>query len=100
TLSCTGPGGATVNMVSVSVRLARLSWVAPTQYVDGTTIKDLTGYKVYWGASPHLYTQSANAAGASFDVALTAGTWYFAVTALTTSGGESDFSNEVTKTVN
>jgi hypothetical protein len=102
TLNCTGTGGSAVAMTTVSVRIARLSWEAPTQNVDGSALTDLAGYRVFWGTSPRNYTQNAlvNGPGAtSYDVALSAGTWYFAVKARNAAGEESAYSGEVTKSV-
>ncbi len=73
---------------------ARLSWNANSE-------PELAGYKVHYGTSFRTY-------GTSIDVGkkttytvtgLTAGTYYFAVTAVDTAGNETGFSNEVTKTV-
>jgi azurin len=101
-LNCSGPGGNAFSSTTVTVRLARLSWQAPTQNVDGSALTNLAGYRVYWGSSPRNYSQSALVNGGTttqHQVTLTAGTWYFAVTARNTDGGESGFSNEVSKTV-
>ncbi|MBI3805610.1 MAG: fibronectin type III domain-containing protein [Nitrospirae bacterium] len=71
---------------------ALLSW-------NPNTEADLAGYKIYYGPSPGSY-------GAPIDVGnqtsytitgLGTQTYYFAVTAYNTAGGESDFSNEVLK---
>ena len=102
-LTCQGTsGGSAIAMVTVDVRQAILSWAPPTQNVDGSALTDLTGYKLYWGNSSRSYgtSQPVNGAGTtSQTLALSPGTYYFAVTALDSSGNESAFSNEVTKTV-
>jgi hypothetical protein len=72
---------------------------------DANTEPDLAGYKVYWGRSSRHYDNSpvptvAPSANPTFTTpALPNGTWYFAVTAYNTSGLESDYSNEVSKTI-
>jgi hypothetical protein len=102
TLTCTGTGGNAVASTTVTVRSALLSWTAPTQNTDGSDLTNLAGYKVYWGPSSRNYTQKANVNGASatsFTASLTPGTWFFAITALDSTGGESAKSNEVSKTV-
>jgi hypothetical protein len=89
-------------MVTVSVRQAMLSWTAPTQNVDGSALTNLAGYKVYWGTGSRSYPNTADVSGASstsHTLALNPGTYFFAVTALDSSGNESAFSGEVSKTV-
>ncbi len=80
---------------------ASLSWSAPTQNADGSSLSDLNGYHVYFGTKPGVYTTQVDVGKAtSHDVdQLTAGTYYFSVTAYDASSNESDFSNEVSKTV-
>lgn len=83
---------------SLHAAQVQLSWTAPTTNADGTTLRDLAGYKVYYGQSSRQY-------GASIDVGnrtsytlsgLVAGLrYYMTVTAYDTSGNESSFSNEV-----
>jgi hypothetical protein len=103
TLSCSGPNGNAVAMVSFGVRRAVLTWTAPTQNVDGSALTDLAGFKVYWGTSSRSYGNSAtvNGAGAnSYAIDLAApGTYYFAVSAFNAASEESTRSNEVTKSV-
>ena len=101
-LSCSGSGGNALAMTTVTLRSAALSWTAPTQNVDGSALTNLAGYKVYWGTSPGTYSSSASVSGAStttFTTNLTPGTWYFALTALDSTGAESAKTNEVSKTV-
>jgi hypothetical protein len=101
-LTCSGSEGSAVALTTVTVREARLSWQAPTHNVDGSPVGKLSGYKIYWGSSPRHYTQSVriNDAGTtSHQLALAPGTHYFAMTALTSDGEESDYSNEISKHV-
>lgn len=67
------------------------------------TEPNLAGYRLYWGTSSRVYTSSmtilvpkttATVTGLSPGV-----TYYFAVTAFTTDGLESDYSDEVSYTV-
>ena len=37
-----------------------LAWDAPTTNADGTSLTDLTGYRVYWGLSPGSPTPPRN----------------------------------------
>jgi hypothetical protein len=89
-------------MTTVTIRSAVLTWTAPTQNVDGSPLTNLTGYKVYWGTAPRTYSANASVSGAgttSYTTNLAAGTWYFAVSAVDSTGAESARSNEVSKTV-
>jgi hypothetical protein len=82
---------------------ATLTWTPPTQNTDGTALTTLSGYKVYWGPAQNNYPNSVtlNNPGLSSYVAgsLVPGTYYFTVTALSSSGEESTFSNVATKTI-
>jgi hypothetical protein len=76
-----------------------LSWQAPTKNVDGTSAS-ISGYKIYYGTASKNYSQNVSVSGASTlqrTIVLTPGTWYFAVTAIDTKGGESSKTNEVSK---
>lgn len=80
-----------------------LSWVAPTQNADGTTLTDLAGYRVYYGTSPTALSQSVainSAAATTYKLGpLAAGVWSFAMTAVNTAGRESERSATVAATV-
>ncbi|MCZ6642422.1 MAG: hypothetical protein O7F71_12660, partial [Gammaproteobacteria bacterium] len=61
TLTCSGAGGNAVAMMSVNVNgVLSLSWVAPTENVDGSPLTDLTGYKIHYGDSSRNYSSSAD----------------------------------------
>jgi len=102
-LSCSGDGGSALAMVSVSVRgTVTLSWVAPTENVDGSALTDLAGYRVYYGTGSRSYTTMRDVPGASTtstSLTLSSGDYYVAMTALDGEGNESAYSNEVIKTV-
>jgi hypothetical protein len=100
-LSCTGPSGNALAMTTVSVRVARLSWQAPTQYTDGSPLTP-AGYKVYYGPGPGNYTNTVAVAGQTTqaNIALQPGSWTFAVTALDAAGNESNKSNQGSRSVN
>jgi hypothetical protein len=103
-LKCSGTGGNATAITTVSVRIAQLSWEAPTQNSDGSPLTDLAGYRVYWGTSSRSYSGNATVNGAgttSYTVQnLAAGTWYFTVTARNENGVESAYSSEESKTIN
>lgn len=89
-------------MTSVAVRVARLSWTAPTRYSDGSALTPVR-YRIYYGTTSNSYKQSVttdNAASTQWVLSLPAGTWFFAVTALDGAGKESAYSNEAKKTIN
>ncbi len=82
---------------------AELSWQAPTQNTDGSTLTNISGYHIHVGTDP-------NALGTIIDVTdasatayivnnLLPGTWYFGVSAYSTAGVEGDLSNIGSKTV-
>jgi hypothetical protein len=78
-----------------------LSWTAPTTNTDGTQLKDLAGYKVYYGTASRTYSTAIDVGKVTNCQInnLTDGlTYYFAVTAYDTSKNESAYSNEVSKT--
>ncbi len=76
-----------------------LTWDAPTTNADGTPLTDLAGYKVYYGTSSRDYTKTIDVGNTTtYQITgLSGGTYYFAVTAYDTSGNESDYSEEVSK---
>jgi hypothetical protein len=92
-----------IDVVATSTGAATVSWMPPTEKIDGSPLLDLAGYRIYWGRTEHSYTQSVtldNPGLTSYVVEqLTAGTWYFAATALDAAGMESRFSNVASKTI-
>jgi hypothetical protein len=82
---------------------ATLTWLPPTQNVDGSPLTNLAGYKVYWGTSPGSYPNSVtlNNPGLLTYVVdyLVSGTYYFVVTAFNSTGAESGQSNSASKTI-
>jgi hypothetical protein len=93
TLTCTWGSGT-----------AALTWTAPTKNSNGSTLTDLAGYKIVYGTSSGSLTSSQSVNNASATSAtvpgLGAATWYFAVRAVNSKGGESANSNVMTKTIN
>src|SRR5215471_5152946 len=72
----------------------QLSWTANTDF-------DLAGYKVYYGTVSHHYDTSIyvdNVTAYALE-SLKPTTYYFALTAIDTSGNESQFSNEAVLTL-
>jgi hypothetical protein len=81
-----------------------VSWSPPTQNADGSTLTDLSGYKIHYGTQSGNYTDSVAVANAGLTRyaldSLPKGTVYIAMTAVNAAGAESDFSKEVNVTVN
>jgi len=80
-----------------------LSWLAPEENTDGSYITDLAGYRIYYGMESGSLdrTIEINNVGLSTYVIddLRPGTYYIAATAFNQSSVESDYSNEVVKSV-
>lgn len=82
---------------------ATLSWDPPTTNVDETPLTGLAGYKIYYGTTPGEYPEvidinDPNTTEYTIEN-LPSGIYYFAVTAYDMSLNESDYSNEVSKTI-
>jgi hypothetical protein len=92
-----------ITVTAVSTGSATLSWNPPTTNTDGSPLTNLAGYRVYWGPSIGSYTSSVtlnNPGLASYVVEnLGPGTYYFVVTARNSAGGESQYSNVASKTI-
>ena len=80
-----------------------LAWDVPTRTVDGATLGNLTGYRIHYGTNASALVQAieVQSAGANaFTVQnLPAGTYYFAVRAVTSNGVESELSNIISRIV-
>jgi hypothetical protein len=85
------------------VGAATVSWRPPTTNTNGTALTDLAGYRIHYGQSPTAMTeviQISNPGATSYVVEnLSHGTWYFAVTAYTTTGVESSPTAVASKTI-
>jgi fibronectin type III domain protein len=82
---------------------ATLSWTAPTKNADGSPITGLAGYHVYYGTDPNNFTQTIKISGAAHTTyvvsGLSAGKYYFAVSAYNAMGRESAKSNVASKSI-
>lgn len=98
-----GPFTIAVTAPAVGTGSASLSWVAPTENIDGSPITGLAGYHIYYGTSADALTQTIDVAESTTTTYvisnLAAGTYYFAVTAYTTQGTESAQSDVASKTM-
>src|SRR6185312_3195049 len=92
-----------ITVADVSSGAASLMWIPPTQNTDGSTLTNLAGYRIVYGASATQLTQTiqlGNAGMSAYVVEnLAPGTYYFAVRAYTSSGAESADSNVIAKLV-
>jgi hypothetical protein len=82
---------------------ATVSWVPPTDNTDGTPVGDLAGFRVYYGTSSESLTETIDVNGATTTTyvvtGLSKGTYYFAVTAISSDGLESVPSETASKTI-
>ena len=93
-----------IEVTQVSMGSATLSWTAPTENMDGSTLTDLAGFTLYYGTSEGSYTEQIqidNPGISTYVVEnLTPNTYYFVATAYNSSGVESPFSGVAVKVVN
>lgn len=92
-----------ITVDAISLGSVTLSWTAPTQNEDGSSLTDLAGYKLYWGTTPGTYTDSVtidNPGITTYVVEnLAPGTYEFVATSFTEAGIESQYSGAATKTI-
>lgn len=89
-------------LLPVSAWAVDLTCIPPTENVDGSPLTDLTDIKVYWGTTqggPYGLGEDSMGVDCQHTLDLPAGTYYFVATALNSVGLESEYSNEVTRTV-
>ena len=94
----------TIAVAPAPVSSVTVTWNKPIVYSDGTPLTDLAGYKVFYGSASRQYVYNISISGASMTSAVLEGlasgtTWYFSVKSVTSSGVESDFTPEVSKTL-
>ena len=115
TIACSSGGGSAVdtksNPHSPPTSSITLSWNTPTENTDGSPYTDSSGYRVYYnqGTDPNNFTTQYNFSDSAFINRaytestisnLTVGTsWCFAVTAVDTSGNESNLSTVICATI-
>lgn len=98
------PGaGADAGSTTAPTGSAIVTWIAPQTNADGSALTNLLGFHVYYGTDANVLGTLRDVPGAAAsDTAFTKlapGTYYFAVTAYTADGAESDLSVVVSKDV-
>jgi hypothetical protein len=92
----------TLTVQQISNGSVTLGWAAPTENSDGTALTNLAGYRVYYGMTDDNLAQSVQLANAGLTRYvlgnLSAGTWYFSISAYSTTGVESAASPVVSAT--
>jgi hypothetical protein len=92
-----------ITVAAVATGSATLSWTPPTTNTDGSPLTNLSGYRVHWGTAVGTYPNKVtlnNPGLTSYVVSsLVPGTYHFVVTALSSTGAESQFSNGASKTI-
>jgi len=95
----------TINVIAAgsATGSATLSWTPPTQNTDGSTLTNLSGYRIYYGTSSGALNQTIQVSGGGMSRyvidTLSPATYYFAVKAVTSGGAESALSNIASKAV-
>jgi hypothetical protein len=103
-------GRATASLPAFSIEVSQdalgsvtLEWTPPQANTDGSYAGDLAGYVIYWGTEPGNYDQQVRVDNVGLTAyvvdSLHPATYYFAATAFNSSGVESDYSNEVARSV-
>ena len=102
-LILSGCGGTSSSTPLVYSGSATLSWTAPTTNTNGSALDNLAGYHIHYGMSPASMTNTVDVADPGTTTyiinRLSAGTWYFGITAYTNNGLESALSNVRSKTI-
>lgn len=99
---CGGGGGDTAPTSGGSITL---NWVPPIVRDDGSSLdmSDISGYKIYMGASPDdlkLYAEISDAYTTKHVINnVESGVYYFSITAFSSDNLESEKSNVVSKTI-
>lgn len=90
-----------VDVVDTGNFSVTISWTPPSQNTDGTSLTNLTAYKIYYGLTEGHYPNDIlidNPGITTYVVAnLVPNTYYFVATAISSNGAESTYSNVVIK---
>ena len=103
--SSTSSTSATGSTAAATAKSVTLSWNAPTENSNGTSLTNLAGYTLHYGTTPQDYTGSieiTDPTQTSYVVSnsnFPAGTYYFAISAYNAQQVSSSMSGEVTVTL-
>ncbi len=90
-------------MTQIATGSATLTWAAPTANSDGSTLSDLSGFKVIYGRSAGTLDQTVSLTNPTLSTYvlsnLSPGTWYFALVAVNSKGVESTPTNVISTTI-
>lgn len=93
-----------VDVSQVQLGSVTLSWTAPTQNSDGSSLNDLDAYKIYFGNSQGSYPNQVRIDNPSITTYvvdnLAPDTYFFVATSVNSQGVESAYSNAAQVTVN
>jgi hypothetical protein len=94
----------TITVAPANTNSVTVSWASPTTNTDGTPLVGLAGFRVSYGTASGQYSQNLYISSSTVTSVVLQGlgsgyTWYFAVRAVTSSGIESAYSREVSKTL-
>ena len=96
-------GNFDITVDAIAFGSATLSWNPPTENDDGSSLTDLTGYRIYYGRDPNLLTRMivvSNPGLTRYVVDnLAPANWHFTMTSVNSSGVESSRSPTVSKTI-
>jgi Fibronectin type III domain len=80
-------------MESAGIGSATLSWMPPTQTLDGSPLQSLASYRIDYGKDPAVLERTIEIINPGITryvvEGLTPGTWYFRITAFDTRGDQS-----------
>ena len=101
--ACAQAPDAAVPTASMGTGSATLSWEPPRRNLDGSPIKNLAGYFIYYGKDPDKLNSTIKIADpyvTTYTVdRLGPGTYYFSVVAFTDTGIKGSVSPTVSKTI-
>ena len=96
-------GGSEDRPPPSSTGAATVNWQPPTANVDGSTLVDLAGFRIFYGTNRNALERTVelpNPGLTSYMIEdLTAGTWYFGVKVYTSAGAESAMSQLASKEI-
>ena len=92
-----------IDVVATASGSIVVSWNPPVERTDGSPLRDLAGFKIYFGTHPGEYPQSVTIANPGITTylieELTPATYFVVATSFDSSGVESPFSNITSKSV-